>query len=441
MKLDRVKQLLLRDRVAYLLIAAMILAFALLRFYRIKGQQATFWVDSVGYMKLDFSGRSARLWPVPAVFEIIESDYKRMIFQAVFATIAWGFTAVVVAYYARKFTITAAFTVLLLGSTDQISLWDKNLLSESIGTSLIVMTMGAMLWVIHERSTVSVSVLAIVGTLTAMTRPPQIPMLVVLLVVTVWFAVRDRSWKYGLIALALLPMVMWGVEMVRNNRATSELNFYMMLDERIMHNDARREWFVDHGMPVNDAIKDATGFGEAADITADLYEYMPLPEGQPPNAIMIAGGVDFAKWVRHHGWSTYAKFLATHPNDAIKIATDQNYFTLNPGPKDLLPSDAVMIMPDWIFGGWQWFAFPAVTLAGVLAFFHRLDRVMIKIMVGASLCVPWFFFVVHTAGMEHPRHALGVSVTVRLLGLAFILYAVERLVELRGATEESNVAV
>lgn len=432
----RIKQLLFRERIIFL-----ITSFALLRVYRIQGQKATFWVDSIGYMKLDFSGNAARLWPVPLVYEIIESDFKRMLFQVLFATLAWGFAAVVIACFAKRFTVSAAFGVLLLGSTDQVSLWDKNLLSESIGTSLIVMTLAAMLWVLHERNTISVSLLAVVGSVTAMTRPPQIPMFVILILAIGWYAFKDRSWKFGLIAVALLPLASWGLEMVRNNRATSELNFYMMLDERIMHNEARREWFADHGMPVSDEIAAATGFGDAADITADLYEYMPLPEGQPPNAIMIAGGMDFAKWVRHHGWSTYAKFLVTHPNDAIKIATDQNYYALNPGPTDLLPGDAVMIMPDWLFGGWQWFVLPGITLAAVLWYFERLDRVLVKMMAATALCVPWFFVVIQAAGMEHPRHAFGVAVTVRLLGFAFILYAVERLVDMRGTFKESDATV
>ena len=154
---------------------------------------------------------------------------------------------------------------------------------------------------------------------------------------------------------------------------------------------------------------------------------------------MIAGGIEFAKWVRHHGWSTYAKFLATHPNDAIKIATDQNYYALNPGPIDLLPTDATLVVPDWIFGGWQWFALPALTLVAVLAYFRRLDRVLIKLLCALSLCIPWFFIVVHAAGMEHPRHALGVAVTVRLIGLTLIVYAIERLMLLRRSSEERDV--
>jgi hypothetical protein len=40
--------------------------------------------------------------------------------------------------------------------------------------------------------------------------------------------------------------------------------------------------------------------------------------------------------------------------------------------------------------------------------------------------------------MEHPRHAFGVAVTVRLFGFAFIVYAVERLLELHRSAKEPH---
>ena len=429
----RIKHILFKERVVFLLIA-----FFLLRLYRLQGQTATHWVDTAGYLKLDFSGHGARLWPVPLIYELIESDTQRIVFHVVFAALAWGFCATVIAVFARKFSMEAAFGVLLLGSADQVSLWDTSLLSESIGTSLIVLTVAAAIWVIHERNYWSVGMLCVVGSVTAMTRPPQVPLLFFLVALLLWVSIRGRNWRYALFLVALVPLATWAVQMVRNNRPTSELNFYMMLDERIMHNEARRDWFVANGMPVTEEIIEATGFGDRADVTAELYEFMPLPEGQPPNAIMIAGGIELAKWVRESGWSTYSKFLLTHPNDAVKIATDQNYATLNAGPYDLLPTNAVMLLPDWLWGGWQWFAIPSITLAAVLGLTRRLDRSLVKMLLAMLVCVPWFFLVVHAAGMEHPRHAFGVAVTVRLFGFAFIVYAVERLVELRRSTKEPH---
>ena len=106
----RIKHILFKERVVFLLFA-----FFLLRLYRLQGQTATHWVDTAGYLKLDFSGRSARLWPVPLIYELFESDTQRIVFHVVFAAFAWGFCAVVIAVFARKFSMEAAFGVLLLG--------------------------------------------------------------------------------------------------------------------------------------------------------------------------------------------------------------------------------------------------------------------------------------------------------------------------------------
>lgn len=378
--------------------------------------------DTPGYENLRFIGSVDRFWPVPLVFDLVPSDTMRVAVHVTVGILAWSWLALVLSRVSR-WPLGMLCAVLVVGLSPQVIRYDLAILSESLGISFTVMAVAATVSLARSPSNGKRVMWCAVVTLCAMTRPVQ---LVILFACAAWCAVRFL--RASRITLAIPTVVLgllsvWGLALLQGNHPTSMLNFYTVLAERVIPDDTRYAWFTAHGMPDVPGVRQSEGYDFAGALDPALASIVSLPVGQAPPALIRAGGIPLAEWVRDDGWRTYARYALTHPSDSWSRVSALATPTLSPRNDDFLPVESRPIIPRSIFGDWRiW------TLVGLAAMAISLLRSTRSSLSTATLAMYSLTFVVHvavlfTSGIEHQRHSVTVAVMLRVLPLVALATA------------------
>lgn len=402
--------------------------FALVRVLAVWGRPIARFPDTIGYETLDFFGNSDRFWPVTLPYWIIRNDTLRVATQVGIEILAIGFLATVVVAVCDK-RMLAGVPVLVVGCAPQITRFDLTILSESLGLSFLAFALGAVILLFRRRTPATIVCAIVAVTLVAMTRSPQMILLLAATLVALISALRLGTQRSAIVAMSLVALTGWGIVQVTNNKPMSTLVFYTVLEDHVVHNPEAAAWFASHGMPFNSNIASSTGYVYPEDLPPDVREYLRLPTGQMPPSLMKAGGMEFARWVQRDGWKTYAHYAVTHPQDSIRIATERLDFMLNPTDDTLLPLQPRVIVPHIVFGDYQWWLFIA-GIAFAVAATRRLWAPLLSFLVGMlGISALWFGVIAHTSGIEHGRHAITVAVAIRLVCIVSVVYVVNELVK------------
>ena len=383
------------------------------------GRESTRFADTLGFFSVDYLGRESRLWPVPLLYAIVTNDTLRVGLHIVIGTLAWTTLAYVMARLSRyPHTITAI--ILLFGLSPQIVRFDLAILSESIGLSLLVIFVASSIHYLSAPSTRNLSLWIISLSVFSMVRASQLIILFVFALIAIIMLIQRRTFRQLAFTSVLLFIALWAGIQLRNNRSMSELNLYTVLQERVISDDTRFEWFVKEGMPTTDDIRGPFLYDERSDLPGELLDYVKLPIAQLPPSIIRLGGLPLAEWVRNEGWSTYVRYSITHPSDTWSRIIKQSTPTLNPLDRDLLPLDNQTIVPRMFFLPWQWWVIAGAIAALAHLRFGRRYFTQLFISACVIMCV-WYSGVVLTSGIEHPRHAISIAVGVRIVSLVTIL--------------------
>lgn len=397
-------------------------AYAALRAAASVGRPVGVFPDSVGYESLSFVGANDRFWPVPLAFRLADTQGGRVLLHVAIGTLAWAFLARTVALRSRwPRALTCA--VLLVGLAPQVVRWDLAMLSESLGISFTVMAIAASVWVAREPSVASHLAWFVSVTLCGFTRPVHLVVIGVCLVGAATVAIATRGRRKAVASIVLVAVAAWGWSMFAGNRPTSELNLYTIVAARVITDDDRYAWFVDNGMPDIPGLRGAEGYDFSGELPPDLASYLDLPRGQVPLAIMRAGGMQLAEWIRNDGWSTYLRYLAAHPSQVWSRLTTLTPTVLDPPNDDYLPLSPRTVVPRVFFAGWWlWIVAGLTALAAGAARpgGARLGRA-IAAMGGTAAMV--HLVNLFASGTEHERHSVAVAVTVRVLALCAIGHA------------------
>jgi hypothetical protein len=323
-----------------------------------------------------------------------------------------------------RYTRTVLTAVLLLGISPQVVRYDLALLSESLGISFFVFTIAASLHLRKNRNTFSVIIWLVSLTLCIYTRPVHLWVLVVVLLPPIATFIAHRGRTISLTTVALLVIAGGAFLQLRANSSTSALNFYTVLQERVITDDSRFDWFTQQGMPVSPGIRDATGYDFTDQFPPEVAAIIPLPEGQVPPTLMRVGGVPLAQWVQDNGWKTYAHYVLTHPADTFSRLTSLTNATLSPPNDDFLPLDNGPMIPRVMFGSWK--LWTLLTAGALVVVFLRSRR---DFMYLASLCVTLiavYATSLLSSGIEHPRHSVTSAVALRLIAIVALVHALPR---------------
>lgn len=379
--------------------------------------------DSLGYETFHLFGSVDRFWPIPFLYSIVTTDTGRVLLHVVIGSSAWAWCALVLSGRSNYPRVILA-TVLLLGLSPQIVRYDLAILSESLGLSFMVLAVTATINLLRRRSPLSLGMWLVAISLCANTRPVQLFVLIVALAIPLLKFVASRGRKISTSTAVLLFVLLAGFLQLRGNANTSTLNFYTVLQERIMLDDARFDWFSNHGMPVVTGMRNASGYDFSGDLPPDVSNIITLPAGQQPPTLMRVGGAELAAWVVDKGWTTYARYLVTHPHDSFSRLTSLTNEALSPPNDDFLPLDNGPMIPRVLFGSWELWS---VLGLGSLVLVFLKNRQECAVLLGLSVAGCGVFGLsMLTSGIEHPRHAVTSAAALRLIALVAIVFALPK---------------
>lgn len=369
------------------------------------------------------------------MYQLFPTDTLRVIAQVAIGCAVWIFFALTMAK-ASRYPRSVQATVLLLGLSPQIIRYDLAILSESISISLATLLVVATVRVVRSKTTPNIVLWILIFISFGMTRPTHPIIFLTCFVVALFIFVANRGKKMMIATPVLAILLVFSFATVNNNRGISNLNFYTVLANQVFQDDARYVWFVEHGMPDIAGIRDIEGYDYSDDLDPALKDLIELPEGQAPPAIVRAGDIPLATWVRDHGWTTQAKWMLTHPSDVANIINLKVDAALSPVNDDFLPLENRQILARDLFSPWVlWATLGAGSLFLLLIQpATRKQGQAIALMAASTALI--FVATVTTAGIEHERHATTVAVLVRVLAItAMILVLPKRFTKVPDAVD------
>jgi hypothetical protein len=302
-----------------------------------------------------------------------------------------------------------------------------------LGISFFVLTIAASLNLRKNTNSFSAIVWLAGIALCVYTRPVHLWVLVIVLLPPVATFIARRGRTISLTTVTLLIISCGAFLQLRANSSTSAINFYTVLQERIISDDSRFEWFTQQGMPVSPGMRDATGYDFTDQFPPEVAAIIPLPEGQVPPTLMRVGGPPLAQWVQDNGWKTYAHYVLTHPADTFSRLTSLTDATLSPPNDDFLPLENGPMVPRVLFGSWELWS---LLTGGALVVVFLKNRKNFLFL--ASICVTLvavYATSLLASGIEHPRHSVTSAVALRLIAIVALVYALPRSTRNRGLDE------
>jgi hypothetical protein len=430
-----------RSRLALAVFAGMCAVFAAVRIAAVAGRAATRLPDTAGYLDLSFVGHG-RPWAVPLLYQVFASDGARVVAQCAVGIVCWCALAYVVGTLVSRAWLQAVAVagVLLVGAAPQVSRWDLSIASESFALSFTVAALAAWLLLVARPTPVRLGFVWLATLLWVFTREAHLvllPVIVVLFGVSLFWRAerRRRMW----LVVALVPIALWGVVTVLNDRAMSEYNTYGLIELRVLGRSDRTQWFVDHGMPVNAQIAASKTFVPRGLVPASLLRDARVPVGLNPPELVVRGGRPFVRWMRDDGPSTYLEWLATHPVYTLQQPLANIDMMVVPALDRLTPMvDARPVYPSFVtevvFESGLVLVLllvAALLVTLVLVLRHRANRFVAFAWCVAALGVALLYVSWHGAAIEIGRHAIVASVTLRLGAFLALVFGVDRLLSAR----------
>lgn len=396
--------------------------YAIVRATSSVGQPIATFGDTRGYESLSFFGNNHRMWPVSLIYFVVHDNAMRVVAQVLIGCVAWGWCAIVLARHSR-YPRGVMIAVLTMGLTPQIIRYDLAILSESLTISFVVLLITASINLASQRNSRTISLWLLTLLVCGMARPTHLIIIWACTAFALFHILRKNSVRNIGLCFVLLLMSLWGYTLFRTDHGYSRLNFYTVLADQIMSNDARYQWFVQHGMPDIPVLRTSLSYDYVDNVDPALLALVELPVGQPPPAMIRVGGTQFANWVISDGWSTYGKYVLSHKSESLSRIRALSDPTLSPINDDFLPINTRFSFARTLFGDWKTWA--GLGLAAITSMLIRVSR---RRQFFALCAMSSFTLVVYcinllASGIEHPRHASAAAVAIRVLALSAVVLA------------------
>lgn len=395
---------------------AVAVTYAVLRTLAVAGLPPALFPDSAGYLTLDLSTPVARPLPVPLLFALAGSDPGRVALQVIAGIAAWVWLAHELSSASRR-PGTVRWATVVLGLTPQVIRFDQAILAESLTITAGVALVAATLRVAASGKALTASAVWVAAFVLFVTvRPHHLVFLFAAAAAVAARAVASRRLPRVLGAVLILVSVL-GVQQLRSNTPTSVLNMYTVLVEQVVTDPVATEWFVENGMPRFAATENIAAYDTPEMLPPEMLAYLDLPQGQLPPRLMRIGGMELARWVHEDGWSTYSRWLVTHPSRTWSRLVDLAGPTLDVADDGFLPLTSRTVVPRVFFV--PTVVCIIVTLLGaLLAALGGRRRTALAVLAVLGGALTLYSTAMLTSGIEHPRHAAVAAVLVRAAALA-----------------------
>jgi hypothetical protein len=299
-----------------------------LRLVAVLGKGPFVYVDSIDYETLDVTGRSRRPWATPLLYRVIRDAELRVVAQGLIGVVCWSVLALEVTRHVQDRRVQWALLLGVLGLslTTTITNWDTTMLSEPLALSLTALLIAALLRFAREpgRRTAILAGVALVPWI--FTRQnnlvPGVLLTVALAVVAVVAWRRGHEHRRVLAGLAGATFLIVALAAGSYSRNTEIVhhNLASVMGGRVLLDPGDARWFVDHGMP--DQVLDEITF--------------------PASGDQVLGIRSFRDWVEDEGVVTYARYLLTHPVDAVRRPVEALVSERPPTFEPDRPDDAML---------------------------------------------------------------------------------------------------
>jgi hypothetical protein len=408
--------------------AIAIAGFAALRVWLASGGPVS-WSDTRSYDALAAKSLlSSGFWAgrkppgFPLALKILGSHEAVVAFQVAVGVVAWTVLACVVASFVRAGWPRVAALCIVLGFalTQQVAIWDRVMLSESLALSVFALLVAALIGFLHRGGwLLAGAVLVSAGAWMSM-RDTNIYVVVgagVVLLVAAALALARRTEGAKLAVVAVALVVLGGVALAVSASTVRGMDpLRHVLSDRILPYPNRVAWWEDQGMPQAGALR------QIPMKRTDTGARMIAPGARDPRYAA------YTRWVRNEGARTYALWLVTHPSYTLfepfrtpeRVHLRRSVEAYAPGAREL-PLLSRVYFPPW--------PVDIAVLVLVLLIGLRLRRPRDATWwVGAGLvflAVPHLLVAWHGDAASPIRHTLlgHVQAQLGILLLALVLFA------------------
>lgn len=367
---------------------------------------------------------------MPLVLSAAGLDQQRFtLVQTALAALAWGALAAVVWVSVRSWAGRAVGVgaLVILSLTWPVSMWDEQVLTESLAISTLVVVSAAALWFANAPSPRRGAVLVVASGLWLLARDSHAVPVALAGLVLLAVAVRPRRHRRTLLLTGayLLALSFLLVATARaGERNVQPLEHVYAV--RVFPFPDRVAWFEAHGMPQAGEIE---AIPEATDPVRDLAPFTPIP----PDPVWRP----WRLWLQSEGQATFLRYVATHPTYVVSEtqARPERVFNNGEGLSTYEPlgrRDVPVV---------RWFsaiATPVVVAVWLTALFallmlrrERRPIVAVGTLLGAT-ALPHALAVWHLDGMESARHLLIPGVQLRISTILLLAAVADALVGIRG---------
>jgi hypothetical protein len=233
--------------------------------------------DTGTYFALNFLGYDERLWTVPLIWNLLGSDHLRELFQIGLGLVVWPLLACALASLIsnRWLRLIAPACILIIGLVPQLTGWDRTMLSESLATSLLVLTCALLLRMSMRRSPQLVAFTLVVTLCWVFTRQSNALLYLSLLPFLVIFCLRRLRGRQRLAVVSALVVIGgWGAFALTRDTPGSKgvwvWNAVQIIENRFAPHPGQLAFFQTRGLPRSPII--AAERGNFPGSTSPLFQ-------------------------------------------------------------------------------------------------------------------------------------------------------------------------
>ena len=414
-------------------------AFVVLRSWQFHGRGVGVWPDTASYQQTARAGWfSADLWAgrrapgLPLVLKLTGEHLNAVIdLQFVASVLAWMATAWVVGRSLRAGWPRWLGSGLVLGFalTGPVTLWDRQVLTESLSLTMLATTFAASFWFL-QRITWPRALLVVASALAwaAVRDGHAVPIGLAGLVVLVGVAVaaaRRRAVAARVVAVGIaLVFVAVAARAGAEHGNRNLLPISNVYAVRVLPFPDRLDWFADHGMPQRDRLESLVHSAHLANEPGALI--VPAVANRERDPLLAP----YHHWLRDHGEATLLRYAITHPGYAFTepFERPERGFNSFGGWSGYVPHHGEVPLVDrLLFPPWP-VVLVLFVVACVIAIWRRLGTWDWWLAFGwaglglVALAAAW-----HADGQELSRHVLVPDVQIRLAVFVALALAVNAL--------------
>lgn len=382
--------------------------------------------DSYSYLEVSLeSFWSMAFWfgdrpsGVPLLLSLFNQNTRIFIlFQTILYAVAFSFICSIVLRVVRTRLLAWAccLSIFAIGIQPRFSLWNTEILSESLGLSLSLFAMGTWLLVsqrITKKGVIAATAFTIIWMMTRDTHLVPVVFLVATLIVVSY---HKRKSEFRKVLFTATGVLVLALSYSIASQSVGNRNFLPLINtvgKVILPDSKMTDYFVSQGMPDSETLRDMAG----RDSWSDGEMFLKDPS--------LA---DFRSWANNGGQETYLRSLVERADfwvPEVRQDVDQmlrhkfhdyDRFTV----RDRLPENLFGVTA--IQTGWQfWFLLAtAVGSLVVLALFSRRKYLVLAVAVGLIASIAELYISLTGDAVEFQRHLVGPILRVLVLCLLAI---------------------